>query len=121
VRAYALQATGADTVQANERLHLPVDARTYDVAAAMLDALDVKSVELMTNNPAKVAALEELGVRITRRIPVLVPATPFSAGYLETKRRVMQHELPSTPVHFRPKVVGLPGPVSERHEREPSS
>jgi GTP cyclohydrolase II len=99
VRAYALQADGADTVQANEQLHLPVDARTYDVAAAMLEALGVESIELLTNNPAKVIALTNLGVRIERRVPVLVPATPFSASYLETKRRLMQHELPSSPQH----------------------
>ena len=54
IRAYALQALGADTVEANELLHLPVDARQYDVAAAMLRELGVESIELMTNNPAKV-------------------------------------------------------------------
>jgi GTP cyclohydrolase II len=97
VRAYALQAEGADTVQANEQLHLPVDARTYDVAAAMLRELGVASVEIMTNNPAKVEALQRLGIRIERRVPVLVPATPFSAEYLEAKRRLLQHELPSSP------------------------
>ena len=121
VRAYALQANGADTVQANEQLHLPVDARTYDVAAAMLGALGVASVELMTNNPAKVEGLRGLGVRIARRIPVLVPATPFSASYLETKRRVMQHELPSTPMNHRPKVVGISALDAERYEQKPSS
>jgi len=94
VRAYALQAEGADTIQANEQLHLPVDARTYDVAAAMLRQLGVASVELMTNNPVKVEALRALGITIDRRVPMLVPATPFSAGYLETKRRLMRHELP---------------------------
>jgi GTP cyclohydrolase II len=92
VRAYALQAEGADTVAANEQLHLPVDARTYDVAAAMLRELGVESVEIMTNNPAKIDALKRLGVVIERRLPVLVPATPYSAGYLETKRRLMQSE-----------------------------
>jgi len=99
VRAYALQAEGADTVAANEQLHLPVDARTYDVAAAMLHELGVESVEIMTNNPAKVESLKKLGIVIERRLPVLVPATPFSAGYLETKRRLMRHELPSSPVN----------------------
>ncbi|HWP09013.1 MAG TPA: GTP cyclohydrolase II [Polyangiaceae bacterium] len=102
VRAYALQAEGADTVAANEQLHLPVDARTYDVAAAMLRELGVESVEIMTNNPAKVEALKRLGIVIERRVPVLVPATPFSAGYLETKRRLMQHELPSSPLPNTP-------------------
>ncbi len=102
VRAYALQAEGADTVAANEQLHLPVDARNYDVAAAMLRELGVESVEIMTNNPDKVASLKRLGIVIERRVPVLVPATPFSAGYLETKRRLMQHELPSNPLVSSP-------------------
>lgn len=102
VRAYALQAEGADTVAANEQLHLPVDARNYDVAAAMLRELGVESVEIMTNNPDKVASLKRLGIVIERRVPVLVPATPFSAGYLETKRRLMQHELPSSPLVSTP-------------------
>jgi GTP cyclohydrolase II len=112
VRAYALQAGGADTVEANEQLHLPVDARTYDVAAAMLDALGVRSIELLTNNPAKIAALNQLGVRIERRVPVLVPATPFSASYLETKRRLMQHELPSNPQQHAPS--GATPPADSR-------
>jgi GTP cyclohydrolase II len=95
VRAYALQAGGADTIEANEQLHLPVDARSYDVAAAMLRDLGVESIELMTNNPAKVEALRALGIAIERRLPVLVPANQFSAPYLDVKRRRMRHELPS--------------------------
>lgn len=97
VRAYALQAMGADTVEANELLHLPVDARTYDVAAAMLRELGVESIELLTNNPAKVDELRRLGVTVDKRLPVLIAANPFSASYLEVKRRRMQHELPSNP------------------------
>ena len=96
VRAYALQAMGADTVEANELLHLPVDARTYDAAAGMLRELGVESVELMTNNPAKVDELRKLGVTVDARLPVLIPANPFSASYLEVKRRRMAHELPVT-------------------------
>jgi len=116
VRAYALQAEGADTVAANQQLHLPVDARTYDVAAAMLRELGVESVEIMTNNPAKVESLKKLGIVIERRVPVLIPATPFSAEYLETKRRLMQHELPSTPVSGPPE----PG-TSNGHKRSLAS
>jgi GTP cyclohydrolase II len=97
VRAYALQAMGADTVEANELLHLPVDARTYDVAAAMVRELGIESIELMTNNPAKVDELRRLGVTVAKRLPVLIPANPFSASYLEVKRRRMRHELPSNP------------------------
>lgn len=95
IRAYALQAKGADTVEANTLLHLPVDARQYDVAAAILNDLGVTSVELMTNNPAKVDALSRLGVAVEQRIPTLVQANPFSAPYLAVKRHKMQHELPS--------------------------
>jgi GTP cyclohydrolase II len=95
VRAYALQALGADTIEANELLHLPVDARSYDVAAAILRELGVQSVELLTNNPEKLGALRRLGIEVDRRLPVLIAANPFSASYLEVKRRRMQHELPS--------------------------
>jgi GTP cyclohydrolase II len=97
VRAYALQALGADTVEANELLHLPVDARSYDVAAAILGELGVQSVELLTNNPEKMGALRRLGIEVDRRVPVLIAANPFSAGYLEVKRRRLQHELPHAP------------------------
>jgi GTP cyclohydrolase II len=96
IRAYALQALGADTVEANELLHLPVDARTYDVAAAMLRELGVESIELLTNNPEKVQGLKRLGVQVERRVPILAPANPLSAAYLEVKRRRMRHELPTS-------------------------
>jgi len=105
IRAYALQAKGADTIEANELLHLPVDARSYDVAAAMLRNLGVESVDLLTNNPLKYDALLNLGIQVERRVPVLVPANPFSASYLEVKRRRMQHDLPSSPVAAVPLIV----------------
>jgi GTP cyclohydrolase II len=95
IRAYALQAQGADTVEANELLHLPVDARQYDVAAEMLRALGVQSIQLMTNNPEKVEQLLRLGVRVEQRLPAIVDANPFSAPYLEVKRRRLRHDLPS--------------------------
>jgi GTP cyclohydrolase II len=94
IRAYALQAAGADTIEANERLHLPVDARQYDVAARMLHALDVHRVELMTNNPDKFEALGKLGLEVVKRIPVHVPANEHSAFYLSVKRERMRHQLP---------------------------
>ena len=94
IKAYALQAKGADTIEANRLLHLPVDARQYDVAAAMLRAFDVKSIELMTNNPLKTNALSKLGVIVAKRIPLFIEANEFSARYLEVKREQLQHELP---------------------------
>ena len=95
IKAYALQAMGADTIEANEMLHLPVDARHYDVAQAMLEHLQVESVELLTNNPDKVEQLRSLGVTVEKRLPVLVAANPFSANYLDVKRRRMAHEIPA--------------------------
>ena len=95
IRAYALQDAGADTIEANRLLHLPDDARQYDVAAAMLQELGVKSIRLMTNNPSKISELEELGIDVIERLPIHIPANPHSAAYLETKRRRFQHELPS--------------------------
>ena len=95
IRAYALQAHGADTVDANRMLGLPDDARRYDMAALMLAHLGVKSVKLMTNNPAKVDQLRALSVEVLDRIPHVIDPNPFSAGYLEAKRVRMQHHLPS--------------------------
>jgi GTP cyclohydrolase II len=95
IRAYALQAHGADTVDANRMLGLPDDARRYDMAALMLRQLGVKSIKLMTNNPQKVEELRALGVVVLDALPVLIPPNPYSAGYLEAKRVRMRHKLPS--------------------------
>ncbi|MGH7280700.1 MAG: GTP cyclohydrolase II, partial [Polyangiaceae bacterium] len=94
IRAYELQARGHDTVDANRMLGLPDDARNYDVAASMLDYLGVESIRLMTNNPEKVRAMRALGVQVDDRIPIVVEPNTFSAGYLETKRLRMAHDLP---------------------------
>jgi GTP cyclohydrolase II len=95
LRAYALQAKGADTVDANRLLGLPDDARTYDQAAAMLRHLGVAAVRLMTNNPAKARALAELGISVVDRVPLVVPAHPIARRYLETKRDRMEHLVPA--------------------------
>ena len=113
IRAYDLQSRGHDTVDANRLLGLPDDAREYHAAADMLAHLGVKSIVLLTNNPAKVSAMRELGVTVTGREPVLVPATPYSAGYLDAKRERMQHLLPARAAHagepFLRAVGGPPG------------
>lgn len=93
IRAYQLQAQGHDTVDANRLLGLPDDAREYHAAAHMLEHFGVRSVLLMTNNPAKVDALTALGVTIAGRLPVIIPPNPFSRQYLETKRARMAHDL----------------------------
>jgi len=97
LKAYALQAMGADTVDANRLLGLPDDSRTYDAAAALLRHLGVAAVHLMTNNPAKVDGLSALGVAVTGRTPVLVADNPIARRYLETKRDRMSHQVPELP------------------------
>ena len=85
IKAYELQDAGLDTVDANTAQGLPVDARQYDVAAAILVDLGVESVRLMSNNPAKVAGLTEHGVRVDELVPVVVPVHPETEQYLRTK------------------------------------
>ena len=93
LRAYALQDQGFDTVEANQRLGLPAEARDFPVAARMLGLLGVGAVRLLTNNPAKVAALEAAGVTVSERVPHALPANPHNARYLATKRDRAGHLL----------------------------
>jgi 3,4-dihydroxy 2-butanone 4-phosphate synthase/GTP cyclohydrolase II len=91
--AYALQDTGRDTVQANVDLGWPVDRREYGAAAAILVDLGVRSVRLLTNNPAKVAGLRASGIEVAEVQGLEVGRTPHNAAYLETKRTAMGHVL----------------------------
>ncbi len=94
IRAYALQEQGHDTVDANHLLGLPDDARSYEPAAFMLHQLEVNSVMLMTNNPAKIKALQRLGINITGRIPLVMKANnEHAASYMATKQARMGHLL----------------------------
>jgi GTP cyclohydrolase II len=91
IRAYALQAQGHDTYEANRLLGFPDDLRRYDIAADMLRLLGVRSVELVTNNPLKVAGLEEAGVKVRARIQLPSPSNPHNVEYLRTKRERTGH------------------------------
>ena len=93
VRAYALQDRGLDTVDANLALGFRDDERDYAVAAHMLASLNVASIQLMTNNPNKVGQLENLGIRVTARIPHVMPATEYNRAYLETKATRSGHQM----------------------------
>src|SRR5438128_6449194 len=86
IRAYALQARGADTYEANRALGFADDLRRYDIAASILKQLGVASVDLITNNPLKISGLEKEGVRVRKRIASVAPLNPHNAGYLRTKR-----------------------------------
>jgi len=85
VRAYALQDRGLDTVDANLALGFRDDERDYAIAAHMLVSLNVGSIRLMTNNQNKIKQLEQYGINITGRIPLVMPATQYNRFYLETK------------------------------------
>ena len=86
IRAYALQAEGHDTYEANRLLGFPDDMRRFDVAAEMLRLLGVRSIELVTNNPDKISQLAAAGISIRRRIGLPSPANPYNVGYLHAKR-----------------------------------
>lgn len=93
IHAYALQEQGLDTVEANEQLGFEADMRDYSVAAQMLNDLNVRRVRLITNNPRKVTGLEDYGIEIAERIPLVLPGGEHSKKYLATKKAKLGHIL----------------------------
>ena len=93
LQAYELQDAGRDTVDANLDLGLPADARDYGTGAQILVDLGVRSMRLLTNNPAKRVGLEGYGLQISGRVPLPAVATPENLRYLRTKRDRMGHLL----------------------------
>lgn len=98
LRAYELQDQGMDTIEANLELGYRADCRAFEVPARALELLGVNAVRLITNNPEKMAALEEHGIRVVERISAEVPAaSPLAERYLETKQERMGHLLTESP------------------------
>jgi 3,4-dihydroxy 2-butanone 4-phosphate synthase/GTP cyclohydrolase II len=93
IRAYALQDQGADTIEANERLGLAVDAREYCQCAEVLFDLGLCKVRVISNNPGKLQALEEAGLEIVERVAIEIPAPERATAYLRTKKEKMGHLL----------------------------
>lgn len=91
IRAYALQDTGADTVQANEALGFMADARDYGAAAGILRALGITQLRLLTNNPAKVDGLTARGLTVVERLPLRAGHNPHNRAYLEAKAAYFGH------------------------------
>ena len=91
IKAYHLQDEGADTVEANERLGFGADMRDYSILRPMFEHLQINSVCLMTNNPRKVAALEELGIDVAERLPLQCDSNPHNEKYLQTKGAKLGH------------------------------
>ncbi|WP_035355522.1 GTP cyclohydrolase II [Edaphobacter aggregans] len=91
LRAYELQDQGRDTIEANLELGYKADCREFELPAEILKQLGVHAVRLITNNPAKVEALELAGITVAERISALVPTEPTNERYLQTKREKMGH------------------------------
>jgi len=102
LRAYSLQDQGVDTVDANLELGLPSDAREYGTGAQILSDLGIRSMRLLTNNPAKRAGLSGFGLDISERVPLEIAPNPHNAFYLETKRARMGHQLDANPGAVEP-------------------
>lgn len=93
LEAYALQDKGVDTVDANVKIGMPIDARDYSLAASVLIDLGMPEIRLLSNNPAKKQALVANGISVAERIPLVSEPTRFNTRYLETKRVRMAHAL----------------------------
>lgn len=93
IKAYALQEQGLDTVEANEALHLPIDARDYRIAAAILHDFGIAEIALLTNNPDKIEQLNRYGIHVIKRIPLAVKPHPLNKSYLSTKKTKLGHKL----------------------------
>jgi len=91
--AYKLQDEGLDTVEANQRLGLPVDRRDYGVGAQIIRDLGLRQLRILTNNPKKVNRLEVYGMKITEQLPIEIPPTAHNRNYLRVKRDKMGHKL----------------------------
>ncbi len=95
LKAYELQEAGKDTVEANLELGLPVDLRDYGVGAQILVDLGVTTMRLLTNNPRKIVGLEGYGLRITERVPLFGEVNQFNQGYIEAKKKKLDHDFGS--------------------------
>ncbi len=93
LRAYELQDAGADTVEANEQLGFEADLRSYAMSAEILRYFGLSAVRLLSNNPDKIAALEQAGVAITERVPAIVEPSESTERYLQTKKDKLGHLL----------------------------
>ncbi|HIK09115.1 MAG TPA: bifunctional 3,4-dihydroxy-2-butanone-4-phosphate synthase RibB/GTP cyclohydrolase II RibA [Oscillatoriaceae cyanobacterium M33_DOE_052] len=96
LKAYSLQDSGLDTVEANERLGFPADLRNYGVGAQILNDLRINKIRLVTNNPRKIAGLKGYGLEIVDRVPLLIETNPYNCSYLATKAEKLGHMLLQT-------------------------
>jgi 3,4-dihydroxy 2-butanone 4-phosphate synthase/GTP cyclohydrolase II len=93
MKAYKLQELGRDTIEANIELGFAGDERNYQIGVDILNALNVCKVNLLTNNPDKIISLEEKGIKVVKRVPIIIPSNTFNKYYLDTKETQMGHQL----------------------------
>lgn len=101
--AYELQDQGADTVEANQQLGFDADEREYGLSVAVLRYFDLSAVRLLSNNPAKVAALERGGIRVVERVPCAPQVSERAQAYLQTKREKLGHVMENLQAGSAPK------------------
>ena len=93
LKAYALQETGVDTVNANLQLGLPADNRNFDIAVEILNILNISTINLLTNNPQKIKFVDNSNIILNKRIPLQMVSTKESKGYLKVKKDFFGHLL----------------------------
>ena len=91
IRAYKLQDQGLDTVEANHQLGFGEDERSYEIVSAMAKHLNVKTIDLMTNNPKKIEAVKKSGLIVNKRIPIKIDSNDHNRDYLNTKAKKLGH------------------------------
>jgi 3,4-dihydroxy 2-butanone 4-phosphate synthase / GTP cyclohydrolase II len=121
LKAYSLQDTGLDTVEANERLGFAADLRNYGVGAQILSDLGIQRLRLITNNPRKIAGLGGYGLQVEDRVPLVMDAGSHNAAYLQTKRIKLGHLMgdgPSCPIGGPTAVLAWHGQVAASGQLE---
>ena len=124
LRAYQLQDKGLNTIEANLRLGHPVDLRNYSLSIDVLHFLNIKSLQLMTNNPEKIDAVRFAGIEVVKRVCADVPANPHSARYLATKRDELGHlffQMEDFPITDGHAARSTPSPGSKHIARRPAA
>jgi 3,4-dihydroxy 2-butanone 4-phosphate synthase/GTP cyclohydrolase II len=93
MKAYKLQEQGLNTIEANLHLGFAADERAYTIGAEILKSIGINKIDLMTNNPDKIEQLEQNGIKVVKRIPLIIESNKFNIGYLDTKEQQMGHLL----------------------------
>jgi 3,4-dihydroxy 2-butanone 4-phosphate synthase/GTP cyclohydrolase II len=104
LKAYELQETGLDTVEANLQLGFPADARDYGIGSQILADLGLTTIRILTNNPKKITGVEAFGLKVVAQVPIEVPPNAENRRYLETKREKLGHRLHHQDVRLDPKL-----------------